>query len=79
MSDALMAAGATPESLLRLLVKLATRLARAFPGIVWNVINTAFQPRAHLRQLALVIAVQILSYLLRVFHERVVNRFDDVG
>ena len=79
MSDALMAAGATPESLLRLLVKLATRLARAFPGIVWNVINTAFQPRAHLRQLALVIAVQILSYLLRVFRERVVNRFDDVS
>ena len=68
-----------PESLIALLTRLAARLVNSFPSLVWKIIDTAFNPKAHLRQLGLVIAVQILSYFLRVLRERVLNRFDDAS
>jgi TAG lipase/steryl ester hydrolase/phospholipase A2/LPA acyltransferase len=53
------------QRLLRLLVRLAKRLLKAFPKLVYRVLEIAVNPRGHVRQLLLVAAVQICSFLLQ--------------
>ena len=52
-------------------IRLAVRLLRKMPRLLLRVLNIALNPKGHLRQLALVIVVQIVSSALRVLRQRV--------
>ena len=60
-----------------LLVRLVARLLRRVPALVWRVIDIALNPQAHLRQLGLVILVQLVSALLRECRQRVLCSYDE--
>ncbi|KAL1518418.1 hypothetical protein AB1Y20_002710 [Prymnesium parvum] len=49
----------------RVLVKLLRRVLRRFPGFALRILDIAFSPRAHVRQVLLACAVQLLGALVR--------------
>ena len=58
---------------LAVFLRLAVRLLRKAPRALLRVLNIALHPKGHLRQLALVIVVQIVSSFLKVLREKVLS------
>ena len=53
------------DRLAKLLVRLAKKLLAHAPGLISRILDMAFNPKGHLRQLALVVGVQVCSFLLQ--------------
>ena len=58
------------------LIKLLKRLLKRLPHLIWRVLDIALNPTAHLRQLGLVIVVQLLSACLKELRQRLTYKFD---
>ena len=58
-------------------MRLIKAILRRAPKLVWRVLNIALNPQAHLRQLGLVIAVQLVSVLLRKFRLAFLCGYDE--
>lgn len=58
-------ADSVADRLVAVLVKLCKQLLERFPNLVLRFLDIAFNPAGHLRQLALVLGVQICSFLLQ--------------
>ncbi|MDC0525911.1 hypothetical protein OAO87_02835 [bacterium] len=65
------------RALVNLLLKLVSRLLRRVPALIWRVLDIALNPQAHLRQLGLVIVVQLVSVLLRECRQRIMCGYDE--
>ena len=65
------------SGLARLLARLVARLLKRMPSLVWRVLDILINPTAHLRQLGLVIVVQLISVCLRELRARIMSGYDE--
>jgi len=63
-------ARSTEQQVIRFLQSVLQTLLLRFPKLVFRVMHIAFDPAGRLRQVALVLVVQVVSFLLQRFHNQ---------